>query len=62
MRALQCDRCGRFYISTDSGDRQNKLTSCHYDYQNEVASSVRIYDLCPKCSEEFEEWVSKQVD
>ena len=50
MRALKCDRCGRFYDRASGGAR---------DYDIKFPYSACTLDLCRYCNAELKEWFEK---
>lgn len=58
MKALKCDRCGKFFMredfqNLDTGDRNA------YYLVNSLYGPVpeNIYDLCVDCYHELEDWM-----
>lgn len=62
MRAMKCDRCGKFYEHYEgrtkfrAGERANALRLIDLDL-DEKYWPRKTYDLCPACMGEFERFV-----
>lgn len=62
MRAMKCDRCGKFYDHYDGlsrfrvGCKANTLILIDRD-PDEKYWSRKAYDLCPACMGEFETFI-----
>lgn len=61
MRALKCDRCGKFYeiynIKRDE-HKVNGLIPINIDVDRKFYSHNTI-DLCPSCMKEFQDWMKE---
>lgn len=63
MLAKKCDRCGSFYEVYNTKNDENKINGIktfNINPNNNTFYSHRPYDLCPKCSEEFMNWLHKE--
>lgn len=67
MKALQCDRCGKFYIP----DKKKNKNSAMLEGINierigitdgyDIGYDGRMFDICPKCAKSFVLWF-KEVE
>ena len=59
MRAMKCDRCGKFYNYYEGGktfkdtEKANAVIFIDMDTERDY-SARQIYDLCPDCMKELE--------
>ena len=53
MQVNQCDRCGKIYNTEE--DKQDVTLELRDLWQQ--SESLEKFDLCPKCSEEFDAWI-----
>ena len=62
MRAMKCDRCGKFYNYYEGGktfkdtEKANAVVLIDRDSERDY-SSRKIYDLCPDCMKELEDFL-----
>ena len=59
-----CDRCGCQYEKEDtkSGKFYDYKIECNYlQKRDDESRSRKMYDLCPYCSSELDDWISKNV-
>lgn len=58
MKALICDRCGE-YINTQKAEymilKKNRMSN-----MPKLLYMPKEYDLCPKCMEEFEQFLEEK--
>lgn len=60
MKAYKCDRCGRFFeVPTEDGLYYIVGMTKNGTLVKE-SETVTIYDICPKCAEDFRRWIKKQ--
>lgn len=68
MDAKKCDRCGNFYDIVKKEKCRKKIESCDSEvfrivtkYFENRKSSMKFFDLCPKCQNEFDEFVKAKM-
>ena len=54
MKALQCDRCGKYY-------KEPYISSTVYLYRKHAYTNDEKMDLCPECGEELEKWLYEEI-
>lgn len=67
MRAMKCDRCGKFYeycerdkiIFNDAGGRVNGIMLIDMDLERKHQNR-KIYDLCPECMIDFKKFLENK--
>lgn len=55
MLAKKCDRCKEFYENYTDGFNSIRTGETFFDFS---FKSISIYDLCPKCKAELEQWLN----
>lgn len=64
MIAKRCDRCGDFYEPYNTGRNVTKMNGVlvvNFDTSGGF-SKLKGIDFCPKCKDEFGEWVNEGKD
>ena len=54
MRAMKCDRCGKFYEEHDGMLVDTELKRGFLERR-------KIYDLCPECMKELEDFLKRST-
>ncbi len=64
MLAKKCDRCGEYYdkyhnLSQIGKAKVNGIILADYDDDDKTYSNRKDIDLCPRCLNDFESWMTK---
>ena len=57
MKAFKCDRCGKFYDL-----KFEQIKSRAEDFCFKIVDDISEIDLCDKCFNEFQEWMTVYSD
>ena len=66
MRAMKCDRCGKFYEFYEGEkifketEKANGLMLIDMDLERKHWNR-KIYDLCPECMKELEDFLENNI-
>lgn len=63
MRAIKCDKCGKFYdyyIGIDETTKANKIILTDMDIELKHWSSRKTYNLCPDCMKEIKKFLENK--
>ena len=59
MNAKKCDRCGKYYELNRESKTPNAISKFKEDFCG-FCNHTEKYDVCPKCMESFERWLSNE--